>query len=167
VAFGARRAASHTTIIPFLRTWPFGVYNEGQALAYSRFTSMRLKRIGIWYVPEQWLRDDWIVSRPVARFFLFASIYGIVDILINAFFDPSKLPPWAVEPATWLVLGGAVPIILLYLGMWRYWFRIDKSKPNTKRIWFLVLLVGLFFASIVYCFSVYLPQVRRASFSGA
>ncbi len=125
---------------------------------------MRLKRLGIWYLPEPWLRDDWIVSPPVARFFLFASLCGIVSIPeFLGYLDPAKLPRWASGPVILLSVLLVIPTLLLWLGMWRYWFRIDKSKPNTKRVWFFLLLVGMFMASILYCFSVYLPQVRRAS----
>jgi H+/Cl- antiporter ClcA len=55
----------------------------------------------------------------------------------------------------------AVGIFEIWLGMWAYWARFDSSKPWIKRVWFFVLLFGLFVGSILYFLGVYIPQVRR------
>ena len=49
--------------------------------------------------------------------------------------------------------------LLLYFAMWFYWAQVDVSPSSTKRIWFIVLLVGLWYGSCFYYFSVYRPQV--------
>jgi len=62
---------------------------------------------------------------------------------------------------------GVPAAFFLCLGMWRYWVRLDDSNPWAKRAWFFLLLVGLWWASCLYYFLVYLPQVVRKQRSGA
>lgn len=40
------------------------------------------------------------------------------------------------------------------------WMRLDKSKALRKRIWFVILLIGFEYGSVLYYFCVYRPQVN-------
>jgi uncharacterized BrkB/YihY/UPF0761 family membrane protein len=130
---------------------------------------MRLERRGIFWFPSSWLRDDWLISQTVALLFLLST--GLVVLSTPVFLgrlDTATMSFWQRLP--WGILGIAGPpgILFLWLGMWRYWFRHDESKPSVKRFWFVVLLIGFWFASCVYCFFVYLPQViQRRKAMGA
>ncbi|MGB8476676.1 MAG: hypothetical protein WCE61_21550, partial [Candidatus Acidiferrum sp.] len=63
----------------------------------------------------------------------------------------------------WDALGaaGAVGLFYIWFGMWRYWVKLDTSRPRTKRLWFIILLVGFWWASVLYFLAVYLPQGAR------
>jgi hypothetical protein len=52
-------------------------------------------------------------------------------------------------------------LLFLWFGMWAYWVRLDDSKTYSKRLWFLVLLLGFWYGSCLYCYFVYFPQVIR------
>ena len=57
---------------------------------------------------------------------------------------------------------GAVGGVIIYFSMWFYWAQIDRSRRNTKRFWFFVLLLGLWYGSCLYYFLIYRPQVNAA-----
>lgn len=120
---------------------------------------MRLDEIG----PLRFFRrftDEWLVSRQAATLFLVSVpfILALTPFLLG----------WVTvtNPTIWMnvlgaIIGVAGPIALffLWLGMWRYWMRLDDSTVVAKRIWFAVLLVGLCYGSILYFFLVYRPQL--------
>ena len=60
-------------------------------------------------------------------------------------------------------MAGTLALFFLWLGMWRYWARLDCSTRMTKRLWFGVLLFGFWYGSCLYYFLLYRPQVRRAA----
>ncbi len=49
--------------------------------------------------------------------------------------------------------------------MWRYWFRLDNSPPYLKRTSFILMLVGVWYGAVLYCYFVYGPQVTRSSWA--
>jgi hypothetical protein len=109
-----------------------------------------------------WFKDDWLITRRAANLFLLSTFlvlaltpvfFGKVHTASMSFF--ARLP--------WGILGilGPIALFFLWFGMWRYWVRIDRSAAWAKRMWFVVLLVGLWWGSCLYCFLVYLPRVYR------
>ena len=111
-----------------------------------------------------WYKDEWLVGRQAARLFLVSALLvlamtpvflGKVNTAKMAFFE--RLP--------WGILGvlGPIALFFIWIGMWRYWVRIDPSGLWTKRMWFVLLLVGFWWGSCLYCFFVYLPQTYRRS----
>lgn len=54
---------------------------------------------------------------------------------------------------------GAAGGVTIYYTMWFYWREMDASKPGKKRLWFFVLLLGLWYGSCMYFYFVYRPQV--------
>jgi uncharacterized membrane protein len=58
---------------------------------------------------------------------------------------------------------GAVGGAIIYFSMWFYWAHFDRSRRNMKRIWFFVLLLGIWFGSCFYYFLVYRPQVAAVA----
>ena len=121
---------------------------------------MRFDRIGPLGL---WNRFDegWIATRQAGLLFFIASLFVVA--LTPVFFG-------FVEPSTsriinvfWGVVGvvGAFSIFFLGMGMWRYWARVDASRKLAKRFWFLVMLVGFWYGSCLYCWCLYLPCVMR------
>jgi hypothetical protein len=106
--------------------------------------------------------DDWIVTPQAAKLFLLCCV--CVLMLTPIFFglvNVDQMSYWARLP--WGILGivGAVAIFFLWIGMWRYWARLDRSNLWIKRASFVVLLFGFWYGAIIYCALVYFPQVRR------
>jgi hypothetical protein len=77
--------------------------------------------------------------------------------------DTTKMSFWMRLPWGLMGIVGPIGLFFLLLGMWRYWMRLDDSGPAAKRFWFFVLLVGFWYGSVLYFYSVYLPQVFRKS----
>jgi len=107
-------------------------------------------------------KDEWLITQQAAKLFLVSTF--LVLALTPAFLGKihtDKMPLW--ERLPWAILGvlGPVALFFLWLGMWRYWVRLDRSRPWTKRMWFILLLVGFWLGSCLYCFFVDLPQVYR------
>ena len=109
-----------------------------------------------------WFSDDWIVSVIAQRLFLVSTLLvfaltplflGQIDVSHMSF---SGRLPWGI-----LAIIGPVGMFFLWLGMWRYWARIDDSRQGSKRLWFLVLLIGFWYGSCLYFYFVYCRQVTR------
>lgn len=123
---------------------------------------MQLQRIGPFWLPGAWLRDDWLISPSTSRLFLFSAICVIaLTPIIEGWLVPSRMTFWMRVPWTVLVLVGVPALFFLWLGMWRYWVRLDDSSVWAKRAWFLILLIGFWWGSFLYYFCVYLPQLFR------
>jgi hypothetical protein len=107
------------------------------------------------------LRDDWIVKPRAAVVFLVCSVFVLV--LIPVFFGHISQGGSVARQIFWGAVGaiGAPATLFLWIGMWRYWARVDASRNWAKRRWFAVMLVGFWYGSVLYCYFVYLPQVRR------
>ena len=92
---------------------------------------------------------------------LFLSATCVIALTLEFNLDTSRAAPW--QNTLWDILGivEALGILFLWLGMWRYWSRVDDSKHSAKRLWFLVLLIGFWWGSVLYYFLSYLPQMVR------
>src|SRR6266849_7564276 len=93
-------------------------------------------------------KDEWLITKQAAKLFLVSTF--LVLALTPAFLGKihtDKMPLW--ERLPWAILGvlGPVALFFLWLGMWRYWVRIDCSNPWAKRMWFIVLLIGFWWGS--------------------
>jgi hypothetical protein len=107
-------------------------------------------------------KDDWLVTRQASRLFVASTILALA--LTPVFLGmgvTANMPLWMRIP--WGILGivGPLAVFFLWIGMWRYWVRVDDSAVYAKRLWFLILLLGFWYGSCIYCYFVYLPQVMR------
>jgi hypothetical protein len=106
-------------------------------------------------------RDDWIVTPIAARLFFGASILTIVIApLLLGYVEPEGSKSINLF---WGIMGAISPfgVLFIWLGMWRYWARVDNSKRWVRRFWFVILLAGFWYGSVPYYFFVYLPQYFR------
>ena len=122
---------------------------------------MQFQRVGIFWVPSSWLRDDWLISRLSMKLFFLSALLVIAMTPIFMGVDTTKMT--LLQRLPWGILGvvGPLGLFFLWLGMWRYWVRLDDSKRWVKRVWFVVLLVGFWWGSVLYLFLVYLPRMIR------
>jgi hypothetical protein len=122
---------------------------------------MRFQRVGLFWLPSAWLRDDWLLSPLTVKLFFFSAlcVLALVPAVMRA--DEAHVAPWIRTSLT--ALGFLVPIgvLFLFIGMWWYWVRLDKSRAWQKKVWFVILLFGFWWGSFLYYFIVYLPQVLR------
>jgi hypothetical protein len=113
-----------------------------------------------------WVKDDWLVSETARRTFFLSTILTFVLTLIIVTMSLAKVENMNHRPfperlaITLLAMAGTVGWFHIWLGMWRYWVRLDKSSPFVRRVWFMLLLLGWSWASSFYYFLVYVPQVR-------
>ena len=109
-----------------------------------------------------WFKDEWLITRQAAKLFVVSTllVLAMTPIFLGNV-DTQRTSFWGRLP--WGILGvlGPIALFFLWFGMWRYWVRIDRSGLWAKRMWFVVLLVGFWWGSCLYCFFVYLPQVFR------
>jgi hypothetical protein len=109
-----------------------------------------------------WYKDEWLVTRQAAKLFAVSAV--LVLALLSLLFiskDTAQMSFGERLPLGILGVLGPIAAFFLWFGMWRYWVRLDRSTRMTKRMWFVVLLLGLWWGSCLYCFFVYLPQVYR------
>lgn len=118
---------------------------------------MRLERL---WLPTSWVTDEWLSTSTAVKLF-FLSALCVIALTLEYNFDTSKASSWQLY--LWDALGvvEAIGILFLWLGMWRYWARIDDSNRSGKRLWFAVLLIGFWWGSVLYYFLAYLPQTAR------
>ncbi len=108
-------------------------------------------------------RDEWLQGRQAVRMFLVAVllVLAITPIWLRLA-DPARMPPVLRALYTIIAMVGTVATFFLWFGMWRYWVRLDDSPRMAKRLWFVILLFGLWWGACLYYLSVYRPQVTRA-----
>lgn len=113
-----------------------------------------------------WFKDDWLVSPRAVKAFLLAAllVLGTIPIFLG-WIDPAKVPSW--QRPLWGIEGvfGALSIFFLWISMWRYWIRLDNSSRSEKLISFMLLLVGMFYGSVIYYFFVYRSQIATGSWT--
>lgn len=106
--------------------------------------------------------DTWLVTRQAAVLFFVSTILvlALTPVFLGRI-DTAQMPFWTRLPWGILGISGPLAIVFLWLGMWWYWVRLDRSRSPAKRFWFTVMLIGFWYGSCVYCYFVYLPQVNR------
>jgi hypothetical protein len=105
--------------------------------------------------------DEWLVSKSASAFFAL-SVLIIVGMTVVLFANIESQTLGFVGNAL-LGIGGvlaAVSVFFLWGGMWRYWIECDSSSLAARRIWFLVLVVGLWYGAILYYALVYMQRPR-------
>lgn len=107
------------------------------------------------------LTPEWLRSSNAASIFVVCSAFTLA--LVPVLFGRVQRGGSFAYQAFWGSVGvvGAPATILLWVGMWKYWAQVDDAGRWAKRFWFLILLVGLWYGSVLYCYLVYLPQRRR------
>jgi hypothetical protein len=107
------------------------------------------------------ISDDWLVSRVAVVLFMASTVIVIVETPV--WFGAITIPDTVVGNILGAKIGivGALSIFFLWIGMWRYWIRIDKSKPAAKRLSFIILLIGFWYGAALYFLVRYLWIDKR------
>jgi len=103
--------------------------------------------------------DAWLVSKHASRLLgLSAFIIVGMSIILVA----NRTQAWISDGGAFLGAGGvlaAVSVFFIWGGMWRYWMICDSSSL-ARRLWFAVMVFGLWYGAIIYYALVYLPRAR-------
>jgi hypothetical protein len=112
-----------------------------------------------------WFNDNWLVSRQALKLFCISTFFA--GALVPIFFVVNFAKPSTLDQLLGGFEGvlGPISMFFLWIGMWRYWVRLDTSTPALKTASFFLLLVGLWLGAIPYCFFVYRPQVLRRTWA--
>jgi hypothetical protein len=114
-------------------------------------------------LPSIWNRlgNEWLVTKTACA--LFGASAVLVVVLTAGLSLLQGDMPGLLPNIFWGTIGvlGTAGAFFLWTGMWRYWMRIDSSRRAMRRIWFVLLVVGIWFGAILYYLLVYLPAVRR------
>ena len=111
--------------------------------------------------------DEWLV-RPQAR--IAVGTGAVLCLLLSVSFLGVSGPTATMSFGERLYLTvvaclGTLGALFLWLGMWRYWVRLDKSRRQHRRLWFIVLLAGCWYGSMLYFVLAYLPQTSSGGSS--
>lgn len=114
----------------------------------------------------EWFKDDWLVSRRAVKLFSVSTVFVLATFpIFSGHIDPGSQSVlykllWGVEGVL-----GTLSIFFLWIGMWRYWLRLDSSTGVLKATSYFLLLFGVWFGAVPYCFFVYRPQVKHGSWA--
>jgi hypothetical protein len=115
------------------------------------------------------LGQHWTLDPQLNSSFYIASMAGtgalVLGILANVFsLDENTMPLLGSVPPR--VIGvlvgvtGALSALWLLIGMWSYWWQVDRRQHGLSIAWLLALSVGNWVGAIVYYFVVF----RRAAY---
>jgi hypothetical protein len=121
--------------------------------------------------PMSWMPkwDEWLQTRGASRFFGFCTA-GLLVATIFSYLAGAGFTPYMFHSGLYWVaeifedaLGAiwAFGAISLWLGMWRFWVRLDKSSSGMKKFWFFLLFFGVWYGAAAYYFAIYRPQISR------
>jgi hypothetical protein len=109
------------------------------------------------------LGDGWFFSRQVAVLFFLGAVSVALATPVFLGFGGPTVYSWMGPARDFAGALMAVGTLFLWLGMWLYWARIDRSRPWMKRIGFFLLLIGFWYGSVIYYALFYIPEYIRRS----
>lgn len=106
---------------------------------------------------------EWLVSKTASRLFGAASALTVATTPLQLGLEP---PSSSLTSSINLLFAifraaGALSIIFLWGGMWRHWAQCNTSTRAIKRLWFCVLLFGLWWGAVLYYLVAYLRQPEK------
>ena len=124
--------------------------------------SLKLSRV---LQPPFWNRmsAEWLSSRGAAVLFSCSTLLVIALIPVSPLGIVNVGQLSGLSRLAWDILAvvGTMGLFFLWFGMWKFWSHVDNSTRTAKRAWFVVLLLGFWYGSCLYCWFVYLPFVAR------
>ena len=119
--------------------------------------------------------DNNLHARLTAVLFAMAAtivvvLVGLAEFLPNTFANASNYSTFGEIAFTAAMMLFAISNLAIVVGMFRFWVACDKSSKVARRIWFVIMLVGLIrlgLGAALYCFAVYLPQVLKRANQGS
>jgi hypothetical protein len=110
------------------------------------------------------ISHEWLVSKAASAWFAISS--AMIAVMTIVLFSNVQIRDISfVSRFSWGIAGvlTAVSIFFLWGGMWRYWITSDSSGRIGRRLWFVVLLAGIWYGAIIYYILVFLPTTREGA----
>ncbi len=119
------------------------------------------------------ITKEWLVTKKACNMLLWSAFAAILLTSLFVFFnivDEDSRVNIADRVNDSFVLSSIVgilvtPVIIatgvLYVAMWVYWATVDMSSPDTKTVWFFLMILGMWLAASVYYFVIYRRQVLK------
>lgn len=103
-----------------------------------------------------------ITSRPASIVFGIASMVAIAFSAVWRNLNSIPVPTSEISNVLWAVCGsvGVLAIVVIWIGMWQFWKKCDRSSKSMKMFYFLLLTLGMWFGAIIYYLAVYLRRPR-------
>lgn len=103
--------------------------------------------------------DEWLRTRQATVLFLLSTIYllGLTVMLLweRATSATHSEVVGLVRDTAGTI--GAVAGFFLWFGMLRYSLRLERSSKWTHRLWLIIMILGIWIGTCLYCLAVYLP----------
>lgn len=124
-----------------------------------------LQVLSLW----KYIKNEWFYTRTAVL--VFGTAAFLVCLMIGGAEVFPRLLSWdahtTAQQIGYALLGVCFGLSngLVLFGMFRFWVASDKSSRVARRIWFVVMIVGMLrigLGAALYCFAVYLPQVFKA-----
>lgn len=109
------------------------------------------------------ISDEWLMSKTASVLFAICSsvIALVTAALLSGFFLAEDSPAGKL---LWAIAGSScgIGIFFLWGGMWRHWMKGKPQNRVARRIWFVIMIVGVWYGAIFYYIFVYLPSARTS-----
>ena len=115
------------------------------------------------------VKSEWFYTKQAAFVFTTSAILVFILIAGSEFVPVSfaSLTTYSTGEQIGFAIAGvtfSISNLLVLSGMFRFSVVCDQSRPIMRRIWFVIMIVGLLrlgLGAAVYCFAVYLPQITK------
>jgi hypothetical protein len=90
------------------------------------------------------------------------AVLALISLILIAILGPDSdvnviqilPPPLTIVLLAWGAYTG-VGVAVLWLAMWVYWAKMDRSSLPIRACWFLVLLFGMHLGAVIYAFYIW------------
>jgi hypothetical protein len=106
--------------------------------------------------------DRWLVGRSASNMFAAAAILVVLVTALLAF--NMAQDTGLLSEVFWAIAGvlSGLGAFFIWSGMWRFWSRLDQSSRFARRVWFFMLLIGLWYGAVLYFVLVYMRSPRTS-----
>jgi membrane protease YdiL (CAAX protease family) len=109
------------------------------------------------------ISDEWLMSKAASVLFAISS--GVIALVTAALLSGVLLAEdSSAGKLLWAIAGSScgIGIFFLWGGMWRYWMKGKPPNRVARRIWFVLMVVGVWYGAVLYYIFVYLPSARKS-----
>ncbi len=113
------------------------------------------------------VKNEWFFTRTAMVLFATSAIIVMLGLGLTELRPKNAVISSSFTTQLGYSLAGiswALSALVIIVGMFRYWAVCDQSSPIVRRIWFVIMIVGLVWLVLgpaLYCLAVYLPQTLR------
>ncbi len=107
----------------------------------------------------------WLLGRSAPTILMIATLFvvGLFFFYFGNINIPNPAQLSLLQRLPWALFGvlASISFFGLWYSMWVFRRDIDDSSMTTKRLWLVVLILGLAWGSCLYFYAVYLPRRKK------